>query len=349
MTTKKTLWISLACGLFLSLSFSSPAISQEAGGPIADDLHAVPYAEAGNWWDMARPGEGLVLERQGNIVAMILFTYTASGEPDFYLATAPLTISPVTAADPLPVYGSGSKRFIADGTLFRFRNGPVLNSSRRYFEGDPPANEFEPVGKINASIRPFTNTLHVKITLDEDKVPEGSERVTTRNYHKSTFGYAGFGKYVDEASEPYQASRPCWVDLRGRWVFVDNSTPATRNAWNFNFTELETSPAPEDMTCQDSWHTIQADHILIYRDPQANATLRCVSRNDDPLHNSSFQPEERRCVLRTGEGEGEPLLWFSVKDVGARQIIATPGAPPNDYKLWRGLLLSERITGLRVD
>ena len=47
--------------------------------------------------------------------------------------------------------------------------------------------------------------------------------------------------------------------------------------------------------------------------------------------------------------EGEPLLWFSVKDVGARQIIAIPGAPPTDHMLWRGRSQDGRITGLRVD
>ena len=340
--------LNMTLGLFIALCLPSPAMSQ-AGSPISGDLHAVPYAESGNWWDTTRPGEGLVLERQGNTVAMILFTYTLNGEPDFYLATAPLTIS-LSAGDPPPVVGSAASFFIADGTLFRFKNGPVLNSDRRYFEGDPPANETEPVGKINAAIRPLTNTLHVRITLDEDKVPEGSERITTRNYHKSSFGYAGFGKYVDdENTEPPQATRPCWVDLRGRWVFVDNSNPATRDVWSFNFTELETSPAPQDMTCQDSWHSIQADHLLLYRDPDAGATLRCVTRSNDPLYNPNFQPGDRRCVLRTGEGEGEPLLWFSVKDIGAKQIIATPGAPPSDYKLWRGWHRDGRVTGLRLD
>ena len=349
MTFKKPSWVRLTCGLFLSSCISFPALSQSTGFPIPENIHAAPYAESGNWWDRTRPGEGLVLERQKNTVAVILFTYTAGGEPDFYLASAPLTVTAILTADPPPVYGQGTMHFIMDGTLFRFRNGPVLNSGRAYFEGDPPANETEPVGKINVAIQPFTDTLIVYTTLDEDKVPEGSERFTRREYHKSIFGYGGFGRYVDEASAPYQASRFCWVDLRGRWVFVNNSDAAARDVWSFNFTELETSPAPEEMTCRDSWYAIQADHILTYRDTEANATLRCVSRNDDPLHNYSLQPEERRCVLRTGEGEGEPLLWFSVKDVGARQIIAIPGAPPTDHMLWRGRSQDGRIIGLRVD
>ena len=348
MTFRKPSWLGTIPYLFLSLFFSSPAISQGSGWIIPDNIHAAPYAEPGNWWDMARPGEGLVLERQGNMVAMILFTYSASGEPDFYLATAPLTMS-LSAGSPPMVIGAGARYFHVEGTLLRFKNGPVLNSDRRYFEGDPPANETEPVGKISASIIPFTNSLWVRINLDEDKVPEGSEGYTSRFYHKSTFGYAGFGRYVDDASGPLQATRPCWVDLRGRWVFVDNSDPTTRDAWSFNFTEVETSPAPEDMTCRSATHSILADHVLIYRDPQAGATLRCVTRSDDPLHNPDIPPEQRRCVLRTGEGEGEPLLWFSVNDVGAKQIIATPGAPPDNYLLWRGLHLDKRITGLRLD
>ena len=317
---------------------------------MSENLHAAPYAEPGNWWDRMRPGEGLVLERQKNTVAVILFTYTASGEPDFYLATAPLTVSPQLVLDPPPMKGAASLFFIADGTLFRFRNGPVLNSGRAYFEGDPPANETEPVGKINVAIKPFTDTLVVQTTLDADKVPEGSERVTRREYHKSIFGYGGFGRYVDEASTSYQASRPCWVDLRGRWVFVNNSDAEARDAWSFSFTVLETSPAPEDMTCNDyGTRYVLADHTLLYRDTETGATLNCVTRNVFPWDNPDYQPEDQRCVLRTGEGEGEPLLWFSVKDVGAKQIIAIPGAPPSDYRLWRGRSQDGRITGLRVD
>ena len=245
--------------------------------------------------------------------------------------------------------GPARKHHLIDGTLFRFKNGPVLNSDIRYLESDPPANEAEPVGKILVVTSPLSGTLVVMITLDEGKIPEGSERVTTREYHKSTFGYGGLGKYVDDASRPLQTSRPCWVDLRGHWVFAENADPASRDAWSFNFTELETTPAPQDMTCVNypSEDAMLADHTLLYRDTETGATLRCVTKNIAPREDPDYQPEDHRCVLRTEDGEA--LLWFTVRDMGARQIIAVAGTPPDDPTLWRGRHEDKRIIGLRLD
>ena len=128
---------------------------------------------------------------------MILFTFAASSEPDFYLASGQLDVAPFPGT---PVHLEAETIFV-EGGLFRFRNGPVLNSERSYFEGDPPANEAERVGTLRTATEPFSDTLQVRITLDEDKAPEGSQRVTSRSYTKSTFGYGSFGTYVDPAQE----------------------------------------------------------------------------------------------------------------------------------------------------
>lgn len=327
MNPKKTSWPILAVGVFLALLLPAPAKSQ-----------SLPFAEPGNWWDRARPGEGLVLERQRSTVAMILFTYTASGEPDFYLASGQLNVAPFPGT-PVPL---GAETIFVEGALFRFRNGPVLNSDRSYFEGDPPANEAERVGTLRAATEPFSDTLQVWITLDEDKVPEGSQRVTSRSYTKSTFGYGSFGTYVDPAQEvPYQARRACWVDLRGRWVFVDNSDAAARDSWSFNFTELDADPAPQDMICP-----ADSPHTLHYRDTENAASLRCVAKYGQPFGSPDYEANDWRCVLHTDDAE--PLLWFSVSDVGARQIIATLGAAPDSYNTFRGPA-SRSVIGVRLD
>ena len=346
MIFRKISFLNMTVGLFIALCLPSLAMSQQ--GSVIPDHIPVPFAESGNWWDTARPGEGLMLERQGNTVAMILFTYTASGEPDFYLASAQLKVSPF-AGDPPPMAGAAALVFIAQGELYRFSNGPVFNSDRNYFEGDPSAYETEPIGIMNAAISPNADTLRVRILLDEDKVPEGSKRSTSRTYKKSAFGYAGFGRYAHDSSRPHQASRTCWTDLRGRWVFVDNSTPTARDAWSFNFTELEASPAPQDMLCRgdgDNWFLL-ADHTLLYRDTETGATLRCITKSVIPGEDPNYQPENHRCTLRTDDGEA--LLWFSVQDAGVKQIIANPGTPPESHMFWRGSSSSERITGLRLD
>lgn len=331
MALKKISWFSLALFVSLFLTFSAKAQNI-----------SFPYAESGNWWDAARPGEGLVLERQGNLVGMILFTYSASGQPEFYLATGPITTGPFPGT-PVPL---GANFHYVNGTLYRFKNGPVFNSSRSYFESDPPANEADPVGQINAHTDPFSRTLQVRIILDEDRVPPGSERMSMRTYRKSTFGYGGFGRFVDDTSPPYQSSRACWVDLRGRWVFVDRSDDASRTVWSFNFTELETSPAPQHMTCPARSDAFLADHVLRYRDAGTGATLRCVTKSVIPWDDPGYQPNDHRCVLRTVDDE--PLLWFSVHDVGAKQIIGTLGEPPGYPMIFRGFM-DERVTGLRVD
>ena len=161
MTTRKTSWLGLATGLLLALLFPPHATSQ-TGTPIPSDRQGIPFAEAGNWWDIARPGEGLVLERQGTMAGVILFTYTASGEPDFYLATAPLASLNMGAGTPtIPIIGAARSATILEGALIRFKNGPILNSDRRYFEGDPPASETEAVGRIRISMWPYSNALSV--------------------------------------------------------------------------------------------------------------------------------------------------------------------------------------------
>lgn len=345
----KISWLAFLSGLVFSLVATSPA--QAGKGVVIGDLYSALYAESGNWWDISRPGEGLVLERQKNTVVMTLFTYSASGEPEFYLASAPLSAG-LIMADPPPSRGAAQYIFTASGELYRFKNGPVLNSARRYLASDPPANEHERVGTIEAEIVPMSDALRVKISLDEDKVPAGSQQSSYRTYHKSAFGYAGFGRYVDDENAPLQAFRPCWIDLRGRWVFVDETSEDARNAWSFTFTELETSPEIQDMTCRlrkDS-PIILAEHTLTYRDAKTGATLRCKTKPVHPLDDANYHPEDHRCVLRTREDE--VLLWFSPKDIGVKQIIAAPGAPPaggEGHMFWRGESVTERIIGLRLD
>ena len=87
-----------------------------------------------------------------------------------------------------------------------------------------------------------------------------------------------------------------------------------------------------------------ADHTLLYRDTETGATLRCITKSVHPSVDPDYQPEDQRCVLRTEDGEA--LLWFAAKDTGARQIIASPGVPPDEYRHLRG---HPQVIGLRLD
>ncbi len=68
-----------------------------------DPLGIVP--QVGLWWNPAEPGTGYSLDLKHGILVVTIYSYTASGEPIWYLASGPITNN--TFAATLDKYGGG--------------------------------------------------------------------------------------------------------------------------------------------------------------------------------------------------------------------------------------------------
>ncbi len=123
---------------------------------------------------------------------------------------------------------------------------------------------------------------------------------------------------------------------------MDESEASSRDAWSFDFTELEASPPPEEMTCPGNF----MDHTLVYRDSENDASLTCMRKTGDPSFVPAVRDYNFRCVLR--QADGTPLLWFSVYDIGVKQLVATLGPPPNREERPGVLRGPERVLGMRL-
>jgi hypothetical protein len=275
------------------------------------------YPESGYYWNSRRDGEGVFLEVQGNKAALMLFTYDADGNGMFLLASGDFEQAPEVEQYAAGYYPVRMLR----GVLYRTWDGPTLNSYARPMRA-------EPIGQLVAEFGVgFSFTVH--ITLDE--VPLGAIRTARYIFSRLNFGYEQYG--VGEL----RPAEPCWIDLRGEWVFVDQTDP-TRPPWRFNFTTLTIQPDPEDMLCPSD-----QQHFLIYRDVERGAELRCVKANrpnqPDPIDGRS----RYGCELRLEPG-GPVQFAFSFMDIGVDRITGSLGSPTGF-----GVLRSqERVVGLRV-
>lgn len=227
--------------------------------------------------------------------------------------------------------------------LAKTRNGPVFNSPVRYRVGDAPAYEAQEVGTITAVFDP-ADRLTVKIELDEGQVPEGAEAVREHQYRRLAFGYPQHGTNTDPERAISDSS--CWVDLRGRWVFVESLYSLERTQmYYFDFWALESTPALDTLRCEGQ----TMSHVLVYRDGRGNH-MRCISAAADlaALGVAAAEHEKGRCVVRGPEGSGEPLLWFSISDAGLKQILAASGAPPEAMGQTVSLGVPGIMQGLRL-
>jgi hypothetical protein len=288
--------------------------------------------ESGIWWDVNRPGEALVVERQGGLVAFIIYSYTADGEPEFYTAAGAL----VEGGFSEPT--GWSEGFLplhqAYGPLYRSYGGPVLNSLAIYRDGDPPSHSVAQIGNLRATFN-YGGTLILDVSLTDP--PEGSRAITRRYYSRFVFGYEGFGQNLIFAD--LQAPRPCWVDLRGRWMFADIASATARESWSFDFSELDTSPPTDDMTCPG----VNVHHTLLYTDTTTGATMQCVNRANGVADDGEVR--YGGCEVR--DASGSALFSFSFFDLSVSRLVGSRGPLPLGSTAI--LRTSERIIGVRID
>lgn len=293
--------------------------------------------ETGIYWALGKPGEGLLIERQGDQIGMVLYTYSADGEPEFYVAGGPLVEGGVT--EPVGWTEGYFPLHSLNAPLFRTTDGPRFNSIDFFVDNNGRELKSTEVGSVVATFQ-YNNVIELFIRLNE--FPANGHplqrSITSHQYFRTPFGFRELG--TDTILQNNANPLPCWIDLTGTWAFVDMASEQ-REVWGFDFALEEVSPPIEEMTCPVS---SSEAHVLVYKDSVRKATMRCVEApSGDPRDGRRHIPG---CEV-TQEGVDEPLFFFYIQDIGLKRIVASRGAfPPRGSATLR---TSERVVGLRVD
>jgi hypothetical protein len=275
---------------------------------VAQGLQIVPGA--GAYSNPARQGEGAFIEVQGEIVVIAFFTHRANGDSTFYVASGPMYSVPNNEAMQ-PNYYPATRM---EGDLFVTNDGPVLNQ---------PAHSgvmSRKVGIVRAEFG-YLDVVWVYVDYAESE-SESLSRVFTLS--KVTYGFGGIGT-------SFTSGKPCWPDLRGEWIFVDQSDDQAVPR-RYNFTEMS-SPMPlSEIRCGAG-----ASSVLTFRDITRSQVLRCVASSPD------FDGVNRyACELREGEF-GETLYWFNPSDITAARMVGSVGPYVSGYAR-----MPSKVTAFRV-
>lgn len=152
--------------------------------PDAMDKRTALYLDKGMWMEPGKPGSGMTLDWQNDVVVATFFTYREDGEPVWYQGSGILN-------------GDGAVEF----EIEEFTQGSCFNCEHRFPETlpDPVLATLEPTSKTTAWLR----------------LGDG-EPIPLRALAFDSPGYREFGE-----ATPF--GRPGQYDLRGEWVFVSTS------------------------------------------------------------------------------------------------------------------------------
>lgn len=280
--------------------------------------------ESGMYWQSARSGEGIHIERQGEIVAATIFSYREDGSPVFYTAAGALEETGVL--EPTPFGASVAPVHQMTGTLYRYRNGPFFGfpNVRQTGEGGTVG---EAVGTLRFRFLVNGEAIYSVVYSNRDEgEPFAGQGVAVR----FPFGRPQIG------IDLIVPNTGCWDDLRGTWVFVSED-PASRVLERFDFAPPEVSG---ELTCPADGAT-----VIVYEDATRDATLRCVDSSEvDPV----FGRVVIGCQIFIGQ---TPFVWFDRADIGLERIVSTAGEVPTypgdaQERMLRG---AERVIGIRVE
>ena len=275
---------------------------------IASSSFAV-IPENGMYWVSTRPGTGYYIEHQNGQVALAIYTYDESGRPTFLTSSGVLrgdaqVDSPVYTEGLYPVHGMV-------GELYRSEGGGCPTCPYR------PVTSSVPVGRV---VLTFAYANYVDIELMS---LDGVERqqVFARRFN---FGFVDWLGPLDSSSD---------FDMRGEWVFVDQSDPA-RAPWRFAFTEAIADRPP----------SATAPYEIRYVDLTRGAELVCIQPDRTGLTSEQIAAlPQNGCELRVG---GAAVFSIKENDKGLDRVEGFLGPlPTRGSRTSRG---PSRVVGLRV-
>lgn len=294
--------------LLLAGSFTQPAFS------------ILP--ESGMYWAPHSPGRGYYIDIQEGMVFMVIYAFDEeTGQPEIYVANGELRddgfdmgISFHIEPPPNPEGYLPLHYFAAD--LYRVTDGPCLAC---LWHGDTTENEH--VGATFVWF-PYKTQPYVGFNLFDGgaQIDQFIERLN-------------WGRERIVSNVGSSNSQFIFHDLRGQWIFVDQSDPDA-DPWRFDFDELD----PDT-------NEFSRPYDAVFRDTYRDAEFRCVSRI--PVEMEVLDG----CELHWN---GEVLFSANLYDLGLNRIrafrgelppiITAPPLPKPEYH--RG---PDTVIGLRVE
>jgi hypothetical protein len=265
--------------------------------------------EPGLYADRASPGWGVMVDIQKEIVALGIYSWSAEGDPRFFVASGQLRHDAYTMGPTIELSGEGLVPVSwVTADLFEVVDGPCLECAW----GNPVPPVFAK-GRVSMWFprvqKPF---IHVQLFEEETAIGE-------------RYGYLErlpFGRFSFARAENGLTR---FVDLMGTWVFVRTDVvdePAIRA--NFS-RRVPAEPAQPD---------VGEDVVVSYFDDAQDIEFRCGNP-------SSTGPSLPACTLFVG---GSVRFTANFSDIGINKIRAYPGTMSNFVVRRPG-----EIIGLRVN
>lgn len=289
-------------------------------GPFAPPAFSI-LPESGMYWTPHSPGRGYYIDVQEGMVFMVIYAFDEeTGEPEIYVANGELRDDGFDMgiafhfAPPLNPEGYLPLHFFS-ADLYRVTDGPCLTCPHH---GDTA--EYEHVGTTIVWF-PYKTGPYVALYLFDGDVTN-DQFVERLNWGRER---------MISTSGSLTSLR--FHDLRGQWVFVDQSDPDS-TPWRFDFDELD----PDT-------NEVNVPYDAVFRDTYRGAELRCVMRT--PVEMETLNG----CELHWN---GEVLFSANIRDLGVNRIqafrgelppiITDPPLPQPEYH--RG---PDTVIGLRVE
>jgi hypothetical protein len=275
------------------------------------------HPESGLYWNPINNGTGYTIEVQGDRVAMVIYSFSTSGDPEVFVGAGQLveggTVEPSTYTQ-----GLLPSHTVA-GTLHRPTNGNRLGNFNTTAPGIPL---MQSVGNFRLTFT-YHSSAFLELALTD---AGGGPSFTTTFLIRSNYGYGSLGTH------PTDAGFTCFPDYRGQWVFVEQSDLA-RPAWRFNFTEAVVDPLGP-FTCADSAK-------VTFVDPARSARMECQIQR--PIEPGAGVERYGGCEVIQN---GQVLFNSNYNDLGLERFLGSLGPLPLSNS---GILrTSQQVIGVRV-
>jgi hypothetical protein len=274
--------------------------------------------ESGMYWEPRLSGRAFYIEHQEGRVGLAIYAFDReTGAAEIYTSGGLLRddgpFMAIVPEPPLPEEGQFPVHAYV-GDLFRVSHGQPL--ALPHFPGRPAQEEN--VGQIFLTFLDAGGVSYF-IQLDDGDYDWGS-------LERFAFGH---GRYSDHNGSIFS------FDLRGEWLFVDQSDPDAAPL-RFHFSQRLPDDAPYQIEPGETFN-------LSYVDPGRDARLVCATFPEGDSSTPGHPQKHSGCELFVGE---ELVLSANIQDVGLdriqayRGLLAASGANP--YRR------PETVIGLRV-
>lgn len=284
----------------------------------ASQMALAMLPQTGIYWNPLHPGRAMYVEHQNGTIFAVLYGYSnTDSSPEFYVASGP--VLPDMGADffesvgMYPIQGFGSP-------LYRVPSGSCLACPYT------PIPAAERVGTLWMMF-PSRGGLFTYVAFSDGRLFPTPEDYYGEPMQRFNFALGG------TPTQPSDPDSSLFTDVRGEWVFTDQSDP-TRPAWRFKFSTREDGADLSDFPLQSS---------VAFRDTERNSVLYCYVPNIVGLEDAVRESlPTLGCELRQN---GVALFW-TLNEISIDEFYGTLGpAPPRSAHILRG---PQRVIGRRI-